>query len=266
MNWLVAVGTADEGYVFAAPYSTNGWLAGTIPANPDDFILKASIADPPRLMARVIDRRLRDAGIKISGEPSTTRLLQTQIGSQVHIINMIDSPPLRDIIKVINYESVNLYAEHLVKELGKKFLRQGTTEAGLKVIYEFLSGAGIDKAGFFLEDGSGVSPVNGINSMGVTELLCHMSSEAVHGNYFLSSLPAAGKEGTLARYFRDPEFETRMVAKSGSMTRVRSYAGYLKTLSGKNLAFCIIVNNFTGPAADVVKYIEAILRESITAN
>jgi len=35
--FLVASGTTDEGYVFAAPYSKQGWLAGTIPVNQEDF-------------------------------------------------------------------------------------------------------------------------------------------------------------------------------------------------------------------------------------
>ncbi|MFL5728474.1 MAG: D-alanyl-D-alanine carboxypeptidase, partial [Cytophagaceae bacterium] len=32
-------------------------------------------------------------------------------------------------------------------------------------------------------------------------------------------------------------------AKSGSMSRVQSYAGYLKTRSGKLLGFSVILNN-----------------------
>ena len=51
-NFLIASGTTDEGYVFAAPYSTSGWIAGTIPVNQEDFVLKASITDPPLLLAK----------------------------------------------------------------------------------------------------------------------------------------------------------------------------------------------------------------------
>ena len=64
-NWLVAAGTADKGYVFAAPYSTNGWLAGTLPSNRRILCLKASIADPPSIMARLIDQKLNDSGIEL---------------------------------------------------------------------------------------------------------------------------------------------------------------------------------------------------------
>ncbi len=90
-----------------------------------------------------------------------------------------------------------------------------------------------------------------------------------NGKYFddlYNSLPEAGKEGTLKNYFKDNIFEARLMAKSGSMSRVRSYAGYLQTLSGKELAFCIIVNNFTGSSSNIVTHIENILKETILKN
>ncbi len=265
-NWLVAAGTSDEGYVFAAPYSTNGWLAGTIPANTDDFILKASIADPPRLMARIADRELESAGITVSGEPSTTRLLQSAIQDEIHIITETTSPPLKDILEVLNHESVNLYAEHLLKELGKKFKRKGSTEAGIEVVYSFLTMAGIKTEGLFIEDGSGVSPLNALTSESVTRLLQYMRNKGKFYDVFWNSLPEAGKEGSLKNYFKDQTFESSMRAKSGSMTRVRNYAGYLKTASGKELIFSIIVNNYAGPARDIITGIEEILKETILNN
>ena len=85
-------------------------------------------------------------------------------------------------------------------------------------------------------------------------------------NEFYSSLADAGKEGTLKYYFKDPLFESNLKAKSGSMTRVRGYAGYFTASSGKELIFCIIVNNFTGPAKEIVNWVEEILKETILQN
>jgi D-alanyl-D-alanine carboxypeptidase/D-alanyl-D-alanine-endopeptidase (penicillin-binding protein 4) len=265
-NWLVAAGTADKGYVFAAPYSTNGWLAGTIPANLDDFVLKASIADPPMIMAKIVDQKLKDAGIIIYGNPTTTRLQQSYIDVNIQPVTEVYSPPLKDIIEVLNHESVNLYAEHLIKELGKVFRLKGSTESGVEVVYEFLKKAGINAEGMFIEDGSGLSPLDAVNAMELTRLLYFMKRQGKYFNEFYTSLPDAGKEGTLKNYFKDLLFESRLVAKSGSMTRVRSYAGYIKTISGKDLIFCIIVNNYSGPAQKIVAGIEEILKETILNN
>lgn len=264
-DMLNVAGDEDEGYVYAAPYSSSGWMAGTIPAGQEDFILKASITDPPLLMARIIDKKLRESGIKVSGEPTTSRLDQRSTDGFVRI-SELSSPPLSEMINTLNHESINLYAEHFVKEVGRKFMNIGSTDSGLVVIHKFLNDAGIDAKGIFMEDGSGLSPLNSVNASAITNLLLFMKNESRYRDDFLSSLPDAGKEGTLKNYFRDDVFEDRLSAKSGSMTRVRGYAGYLKAVSGKNLIFCIIVNNFKGPSGSIIAHIEEILKEIIITN
>jgi D-alanyl-D-alanine carboxypeptidase/D-alanyl-D-alanine-endopeptidase (penicillin-binding protein 4) len=261
-NWLVAAGTADEGYVFAAPYSTNGWLAGKIPANVNDFVLEASIADPPLIMAKIVDQKLTSSGISVSGTPSTSRLLRSSFNIIVPIAETI-SPPLKNIIEVLNHRSVNMYAEHLVKELGKVYRKNGSTESGVAVINEFLTGAGINSGGMFIEDGSGLSPLDAINSKEFVRLLCYMKNRGKYFTEYFSSLPDAGKEGTLKNSFRDPVFDSHLFIKSGSMTRVRSYAGYIRTISGKDLMFCIIVNNFSGSFQNIITHAEEIFKEII---
>lgn len=262
-NWLIAAGTSDEGYVFAAPYSTNGWLAGSVPVNMDDFVLKASIADPPRLIAKMINEKLETAGIIVSGEPTTTRLEMKSITGKFVMITETFSPPVAKIIEVLNHESVNLYSEHLIKELGKKFKNTGSTAAGVEVIKDFLNNAGIKTDGMFIEDGSGLSPVNSINSKELVNLLYYMKINGRYFSEYFSSLPDAGKEGTLKNYFRDPVFDSRLKAKSGSLTRVKSYAGYFTTQSGKQMIFSIMVNNFSGPSNNIISHIEELIREII---
>ena len=265
-NFLMASGATDEGNVFAAPYSHYGWLAGTIPVNQDDFVLKASITDPPLLFSKVFTANLKKDGVKISGDPCTIRSDQKNKPTGVVPVTEIASPRLAEIIDVLNHESVNLYAEHLIKELGKKFKNDGSTASGVKVILEFLKNSGIDTNGMFIEDGSGLSPLDAVNSKAMTGLLLYMKNKGKYFSEFYSSLPEAGKEGTLKNHFSDPLFEGRMRAKSGSMTRVRSYAGYLTALSGKKFIFCIIVNNFFGPYQEIISYIEKILKETIQSN
>ena len=262
-NWLVAAGTEDKGYVFAAPYSTNGWLAGSIPVNKDDFILKAAITDPPFLLAELLDQKLDSSEIVIAGNPTTTRLELSTINENISPITETISPPLKDIIEVLNHESVNLYAEHLIKELGKAIKNRGSTTAGIEVINQFLTDAGINTDGMFIEDGSGLSPLNAINTRELTKLLFYLKKSGRYFNEFYSSMPDAGNEGTLKNYFKDPVFNLKMKAKSGSMTRVRSFAGYFKTLSGKEMVFSIIVNNYTGSPQNIISAIEEIIKETI---
>ncbi len=232
-NQLKVSGNNDKGYVFAAPYSDYGWLAGSIPVNREDFVLKASVNDPPLLLAKIIDNMLDSVGIAVSGDPSTARLQYLQTGSELKMIDEVDSPPLKEIIEVLNHESVNLFAEHLLKELGRVYKDHGSTAAGIEVLYKFLEDLGINPDGVFIEDGSGMSPMDAITSRDLSDLLFLMRAKGKYFNEFYASLPDAGKEGTLKNYFKDPVFESNLKAKSGSMTRVRSYAGYFKTMNRK---------------------------------
>ena len=265
-NFLTASGNEDNGYIFSTPYSNKGWIAGTIPENKEDFVLKGSIPDPPLFLAKTLNKKLAEAGVKVTGNPVTTRLVPEVKADSFKFVSETISPTLSAIIEVLNHKSVNLYAEHLIKELGRKFKNSGTTSAGIEVVKEFLDSTGINTDGLFIEDGSGLSSRDAVNSNDMVKLLLYMKKSGIFYNEFLKSLPEPGKEGTLKNHFKDPVFDSRLKAKSGSMTRVQSYAGYLTTLSGKEMIFCIIVNNYNGSARKVISGIEEIIKDVINNN
>ena len=97
-------------------------------------------------------------------------------------------------------------------------------------------------------------------------ILYKMKKNGKYFDVYLNSLPEAGQSGTLKSHFKDPVFSSSMRAKSGSMLRIRSYAGYLTAKSGRNLIFSIIVNNYSGPPSAVITNIEEILKETILNN
>lgn len=262
-NYLKAYGSSDEGFVFSSPYRNKGWISGTIPANMEDFVIKASISDPPLFMAEMLDSLLKEKGIKIKNDPSTFRMNPQLKSESIVVIDEILSPPLDSIIEVLNHKSVNLYAESLVKELGRIYKDEGSASAGIKMVLEFLDSTGINTDGLFIEDGSGLSAQDALNSRGLAKLLLYMKKDGKYFKEFYNSLPKAGKEGTLKNFFNDPLFDSRLRAKSGTMLRVKSFAGYLTTLSGKEMIFSIIVNNFTGSSTKIVNHIEEILKETI---
>lgn len=262
-NNLSAAGTSDQGYVFAAPYSTKGWIAGTIPARKDDFILDASIPDPPLVIARIINDKLLTTGIRVTGKPTTARLENGKIPKMINPVSIITSPPLAEIIEALNHESINMYAEHLTKEMGRKFNGSGSTKAGVEVIYAFLDSAGVGTEGMYIEDGSGLSPANSINSKNLVNLLIYMKNKGKYFAEYFNSLPEAGKEGTLKNYFKDNVFDSHLKAKSGSMKRVKCYAGYLTTMAGNQLVFSLLINNFSGSSMTIVNGFEQVLKDLI---
>jgi D-alanyl-D-alanine carboxypeptidase/D-alanyl-D-alanine-endopeptidase (penicillin-binding protein 4) len=67
----------------------------------------------------------------------------------------------------------------------------------------------------------------------------------------MSSLPVAGRDGTLASRMRRTRAEGNAAAKTGSISNVRALSGYVRTRDGEMLAFSIVANDFVLPAATI---------------
>ena len=72
-------------------------------------------------------------------------------------------------------------------------------------------------------------------------------------------MPIAGESGTLKNLCKGQAGQGRIMAKSGTMSKVKSYAGYVKTKSGKKLAFAIIVNNHANSSSALTAQMESVL-------
>ncbi len=261
-NRLTAKGSSDLGYIFAAPYSFSGWISGTIPANRTDFVLKGAITDPPLLAARMLEKRLETINVSVAKEATTVRISGKLNNDQPKLISRTISPPLKDIIYVLNHESINLYAETLVKEIAKSYGLDGTRANGTKMVENYLTEKKIWSDNTKFIDGSGLSTQNKISTFALTSLLVKMKGSHLEKE-FVSSLPIPGEEGTIKNIFLDQIFQDNLRIKSGSMDGVRSFAGYFTTVSGKELAFAIIINNFSGPSSQIISTIEEIIEECI---
>ena len=140
----------------------------------------------------------------------------------------------------------------------------GNREAGIKIIRDFWNSKGIDTE-FFMEDGSGLSHFNAISPNQFTAILKYMFNESESREAFLNSLPSAGF-GTLSGFSSESFPGNSLKAKSGSITRVRCYSGYLQTDSGENLIFSIMANHFSGSHSKLISEIEKLLIEIKTKN
>ena len=74
---------------------------------------------------------------------------------------------------------------------------------------------------------------------------------------FYHSLAIAGETGTLEEIFTAAPLRGNIKAKTGSMKRVASLTGYVTNISGDDIAFSLIVNNYDGNVSKL-KVTEAI--------
>lgn len=269
-NRLTSYGSTDNGYVYLEPYGDHAVIRGQIPPGRDDFVLKASIPDPPLLTAIMLQEAMKERGIHFDKNPTSLRLApdiaEEFLSSYKGVITASWSPPLSEIITVTNTESVNMFAEQLIKYLGfvNSMAEYSSTGRGLTAIKEYLARKlEVGNQGLYMVDGSGLSRANAISASFITSLLQYMKSKSKYSDYFYESLPEAGTSGTLEDYFKDPVFHDNLRAKSGTSTRIRNYAGYFKTQNGKNIAFAVLLNNFDCSSSVVTHRVEKLLKSVI---
>ncbi len=240
---------SDQAYVYGSPWGDERVIRGTIPKHRDRFTIKAALPNPELVLGSMLKDSLAYSGIPVTGNVKAGK-----INTETNIAFTGKSVELSQIIRILNHESVNLIAEHLVKQLALESEGLGSTEKGLEIIHSHWQHKRMDTHGLFLEDGSGLSHFNLITpgQMG------YVLKEMYQNSSFTSSLPEAGK-GTLYVFSKKDFPGKTLICKSGSMTRVRNYAGYLKTDSGKNLAFVFMVNNFGGKHIEAIREIKSLL-------
>jgi len=164
------------------------------------------------------------------------------------LLNTYDSLSLSEVIRLVNKFSSNVMARHLLLTLAaEKSGRPGTTEAGARVIAEFLGTRGITIPGLVIENGSGLSRNERITAAGLAEVLL----DALRSPYsaeFQASLPLGAVDGTLRRRFRTPGMEGRVRMKTGNLQDVSALAGYVNSSSGRKYVAVIVLNH---PGADL---------------
>lgn len=259
---IAANGNDDNSYIFGAPYSYKRYVRGSLPKGQDEYSVKGSIPDPSFLAAFELENALHQSGI--STKYAATTLLELKMNGKSDTSSRKDlyvhhSPYLSSIVYWTNLVSVNLFAEHLANQIGYVKYGNGTVGSGTAALTEFWTKKGIDTKGMYVTDGSGLSRFDAISARHLVDILVYMLNKSKNASTFEKSLPVAGKSGTLSNLCKGTKAQGNLTAKSGTMQRVKSYAGYVTTKSGKKLAFAMIVNNFNCSTRQMEKKLEKLM-------
>ncbi len=247
----------DNAYVFGGPFDKTRIIRGTIPRNRKAFTIKAAMHQPEEILANDFLTALATEGVFVSGQISYEKVREKDF----EVVYIQESPSLTEIGEVLNHESVNLFAEHFLKQIAVEKNGYGNRNEAIDLLKEFWEQKGISTEYLFMEDGSGLSHFDAVSPRFFTQLLTYMSDN----DDFIASLPVAG-EGTLKRFDKKLLPGSTFQAKSGSMTRVRCYSGYLKADSGKTLVLSMMFNQFSGSHSELIKQIEKLVVELKLAN
>jgi len=240
--------TKDNAYIYGGMYDPIRLAQGTIPKGKEAFEVRASIHDPAYLAALELETALAGKGILCKYQCTTLRrkqLFESFIDSSKRVeIHKLPGASVGSITYWTNMVSVNLFAEHLLKGVGVKMAGDGSTYSSTRAVKRYWTKKGVNMNGFEMSDGSGLSRSNAVSARHLVRILDYMSGSG-NANSYKKSLSIAGKSGTLRSIGKGTHAANNLIGKRGSMTRVRSYAGYVTSISGRKLAFAIIVNNYS---------------------
>jgi len=186
--------------------------------------VKTTIHDPPLFAAELLAERLRDAGVAVD-----------TVGHVEHDEHLPEGrtllrwmTPLADVLTRCNKDSQNLFAEALLKRVGRHMTgAPGSWDNGTAAMRKWLtvrlgSGASLIQ----ISDGSGMSRNNRVSSRLLVQLLRTMVLDPELSATYVNSLAIGGLDGTLKKRFRPSPMGT-VHGKSGYINGVCSLSGYL---------------------------------------
>ena len=218
--------------------SASASFTGTYPRDCADKDWYVSLFDHNGLLAGTFARMWRDAGGAWTGimrdgpTPNNARVLYTHTSAK-----------LASMVSDINKFSNNVMARQLLltidAELSKK---PAQAKRAARSIQAWANSRGFDINELVIENGSGLSRVERISALGMAKLL-EYGLTAPFASDFVSSLPLAATDGTLAKRFVNSQAEGSAFLKTGTLTGVKALAGYLLLPNDRKMIFVGMMNH-----------------------
>lgn len=257
-----AAGSESTFDIYRDPASGGWYAGGVVPHDARGGTEYIAVRDPNRFAAEALRSALAGLGIGVAGRTlSTTDSTDTADARRSPPLAEVRSRPLRDWIFPILNTSQNLFAEVLLKQVGRHVGGEGSWKAGIEAERRFLvDSVGIDSTQVALSDGSGLASTNLVSPVAFTQLLRYMRHHP-HWEAFAAGLPRSGQRGSLRFRFVGTPLEGRVLAKTGTISRVNTLSGYVEREDGSWRAFSIQANHHTLGSRRMTAQIDSVVVE-----
>jgi len=202
------------------------------------------VDDPPLYVAQRFKAVLERNGIDVVG---AARAGSVPAGARC--MHTVYSAPLSTLLKVLNKDSDNFFAEMFVKGLGRDVYGEGTTAAGLRVAREALTALGVPDDAYRLCDGSGLSYDDRLSAKGVVRLLRALRLREDWPT-FRTSLARAGVDGTLETRMRGTPAAGNFRGKTGTLRIACCLSGCVQSANDHQVFVALLMN---GDPVDVYR-------------
>ncbi len=233
-----AANKVDSAYIYGTEHDTLWYVSGSIPTGRDAFTIKGALPCPELYFCKVIAQTLRSQGIAVDD-----LLTSEPTPANAQLIASSQSPTIEAIAQETNKRSINLFADALLMLLCTD--SQASWDAATNRLTAFCRTVSDEQPHFY--DGSGLSPLTRLSPQLMVDVLVHMRCSSIAQKY-RNTLSIAGRDGTLRSFGTATPLVDRLWGKTGTMNGVVALAGYTTDSTGRELAFCIIVNGQSEPA------------------
>jgi len=182
--------------------------------------------------------KLVDRGIKVGGHAKLGRADPSSA-----VIATERSPALRWLVRSMDRQSDNFYAETFVKLLGALEANEGSTTAGTRVVRQELRRRNVPLRGVVIADGSGLSAYDRLTAKATARLLRSAFADGDISSAFVDSLPTAGVNGTLVDRMTSGPAYRNVYAKTGTTDSASALSGYVRS----RYVFSILMNGSSIP-------------------
>lgn len=236
-------------------------ITGVYPAGEKRVSIRGAIPNPPHFLAQYLTKALRERGISVAQEGSTTAILPTE---ELQPLCTYLSPTLETLARLTNTYSINLFAEALLRLVardGTPLAGHDRAQTGLMRARQIWSERGLPLDEYSIVDGSGLSPQSRVSPYFLASLL-GKSYRSDPDHTLMMTLPIAGREGSVTSFLKKTALEGGARLKSGTVRHAIGYAGYVITPNGKVYSVAIFVNNYTAPTSVIRKGISQMLLDT----
>jgi D-alanyl-D-alanine carboxypeptidase/D-alanyl-D-alanine-endopeptidase (penicillin-binding protein 4) len=235
-------GSGDQVNIYGTPLGGSTILTGTVPLGFTTFSVKGSIDDPAAFTASFLRENLIKASIGIL-ESKDSIWLPTADMDKRTLLDEYKSPPLKDLCQQTNWWSINLYADAFLRSVGKQLVGKTDYDGAAKALTNHWRSRSADMRGFYIKDGSGLSPSGSLTTHNLTDILAIATREQSFPDFY-NSIAVLGQNGTIRNLAKGNKTAKNIRAKSGSIEGTRSYSGYVTAKSGALLSFAMIAHKY----------------------
>ena len=225
--------TRHRGEGYAAP--VNSLLVN------ENNIFDSSVPNPGNYFVGEFRKILTTSGIQVI---QSTLVKRTPASASEIELAAVVSPPLSQLISETNQNSNNVYAEAILKTLGR--LQEPTSldssASGVNAVRQVLSSLDVNPNRYSMVDGSGLAERDRASAEAFVQTLQAMALQP-EAQTFRRSLAVAGRSGTLTNRMGNTSAAGVVSAKTGTLQGAVALSGYINAPNYSPLVFSMIVNS-----------------------